>query len=48
MDFRIARARVAMRVMFRMALLAACPLHHALFGARSPSRHCVGEVKNNT
>jgi hypothetical protein len=21
-----------------------CPLHHALYGARSPSRGCAGEV----
>jgi hypothetical protein len=46
MDLRMARARVAIRVMFRMVLLAACPLHPALCGARSPSRRYAGEMKN--
>ena len=26
------------------ALRGACPLHHPLFGGRSPSRRCAGEV----
>ena len=29
----------------RCAELAACPLHHALCGARSPSRRFAGEVR---
>ena len=48
MDLRMARARVAIRVMFRMVWLAARPLHPALFGARSPSRHFVGEGRHYT
>ena len=47
MALRIARARLVMSV-FRISLPAACPLHHALFGARSPSRRFAGEVEQYT
>ena len=46
MDLRIARARLAIRVVWRKHDLPAFPLHHALYGARSPSRHFVEEVRN--
>ena len=45
MDLRKVRARVVIRVVRRMHDLPAFPLHHALFGARSPSRHFVGEMR---